>query len=359
MSGERTEQPTQKRLDDARRKGESVGRSHELTMAVTLGVTVLALPALLPGIVGTMTVQLRSAMVAIGNRPTGDAHLLNTLGGGLGSIVGLILPLSLVLLVAGVAANLAGGGLTLSLRAVRFDPSRLNPLTGIRRLVDRSSLLRLTVALGKLGVLLAVGWSVLGQRLPTLLTMVGQNVGTTTAVAMAALTSLGVSLTLTLGTVALADFVIQRRKARGRLKMSRDEVKREARDQDGDPIIRNLRRRRARQLAFARMMDAVPSADVVVINPIRLAIALRYDAETMRAPRIVAKGQRLMAARIRAVALEHGVPIIEDVPLARALFPRPIGAEVPPQLYRAVARILIIVHGLRVNRPRSSEKSTR
>lgn len=359
MSDQRTEQPTQRRLDEARRKGEGVGRSHELTMAVTLGVAVLALPALLPAMAMTMAGRLRSAIVQVGAGPTSDGHLLGVLGDGLGTALGMVLPLTLLMLVAGVAATLAGGGFTLSMHRIRFDASRMNPLTGLRRLLDKSMVTRLAISLGKLTLLLAVGWTVLSGRIPAIVTMVGSDAATTTSIALGALSDLGLSLTLLLGMVALTDFVIQRRRAKGQLRMARHEVKREAKDQEGDPLIRGQRRRRARQLAFARMMDAVPTADVVVVNPIRLAVALKYDSVTMRAPRIVAKGQRLMAARIREAAREHGVPIVEDVPLARALFPRPIGAEVPPQLYRAVARILIIVHGARFGARRGTAGGAR
>jgi flagellar biosynthetic protein FlhB len=132
--------------------------------------------------------------------------------------------------------------------------------------------------------------------------------------------------------------------------MTRQEVKQEYREQEGDPLIRAQRRQRARRLAFAQMMQAVATADVVVTNPTRLAVALKYDPKTMRAPRIVAKGQRLMAARIRELARQHHVPIIEDKPLARALFPRPLGAEVPAHLYKAVARILVLVARIRAGK---------
>lgn len=169
-------------------------------------------------------------------------------------------------------------------------------------------------------------------------------------------------MTILLAIVALADAVIQRRRASGALKMTKDEVKREYRESEGDPLLQAQRRRRARQLAFARMMDAVPTADVVVTNPVHLAVALRYDSLTMRAPKIVAKGQRLMAARIKEIARANGVPVVEDVPLARALFPRPLGSEVPPHLYRAVARILVVVQqarfGIRRTRPAQQRPSS-
>jgi type III secretion system FlhB-like substrate exporter len=129
--------------------------------------------------------------------------------------------------------------------------------------------------------------------------------------------------------------------------MTKQVVKQEYREQEGDPQVRGARKRRARQMAFARMMDAIPTSDVVVTNPTTLAVALKYDSLTMRAPKIVAKGQRLMAERIKQIARDNKVPIVEDKPLARALFSRPIGAEVPAHLYRAVARLLVLVHQAR------------
>lgn len=188
--------------------------------------------------------------------------------------------------------------------------------------------------------------------------MSGAGIGEIGGVALDAIYRLGISITVLLAAVAALDFVVQRRRAQGALKMTKDEVRQEYREQEGDPQIRAARRRRARQMAFARMMQAVPTADVVVTNPTHLAVALKYDSLTMSAPRIVAKGQRLMAERIKKVAREHGVPIIEDKPLARALFPRPLDSEIPAHLYRAVARLLVMVQQTRFGliRPRPSRR---
>ena len=147
--------------------------------------------------------------------------------------------------------------------------------------------------------------------------------------------------------LAAADYLWQWWQHEKSLRMTKEEVKQEYRESEGDPLIRGARRRRARQMAFARMMDAVPTSDVIVTNPTTLAVALKYDSLTMRAPKIVAKGQRLMADRIKQIAKEHSVPVIEDKPLARALFSRPVGSEVPAHLYRAVARLLVLVHQAR------------
>jgi len=234
--------------------------------------------------------------------------------------------------------------------AIKFKGSRMNLLTGLKRLADKQALVRLAISCVKLVLLAVVSWQVVANRVPALVGLGGGTADAIAGAAMAAILELGLTMTLLLAGVALVDMILQRRKAQGALKMTKDEVRRETLDQEGDPLIRGMRRRRARQMAFARMMDAVPTADVIVVNPIRLAIALKYDSGTMKAPRIVAKGQRLMAARIRDLAREHRVPIIEDIPLARALFSRPIGSDVPAHLFRAVARVLVIVHQARAGR---------
>jgi flagellar biosynthetic protein FlhB len=262
----------------------------------------------------------------------------------------MVLPLAAAVALAGVVGSLAGGGFILSAGAIRFDSSRLNPIMGLGRLMDKSAFTRLLISLAKLVILAAVSFQIIANKIPLLLSMDGQGGSVVAGRAMSAIFELGVTIAILLASVALADWIIQRRRAAGSLRMTRDEVKRENREQEGDPLIRAQRRARARRMAFARMMDAVATADVVVTNPTRLAVALKYDHNTMRAPKIVAKGQRLMAARIRELARKHNVAIIEDKPLARALYPRPVGAEVPAHLYKAVARILVLVARIRAGK---------
>ena len=350
MSDQRTEQPTQRRRDEARRKGQGVGRSHELSMGLTLGVGLLALSSLLPGAAAALSDVLHGAILEIGSGRASGHDLVARLSAGLGQSVTMILPLALIVTAVGIGANLAAGGLVFSTHAVRFDFGRLNPMAGMKRLVDRQALVRLGIACAKLTLLGAASWIVIAAAIPRMLDMAGASLQAIAGSALDAIFQLGLTMTILLAAVALVDFVIQRRRAMGQLRMTREEVKRELHESEGDPQQRAIRRRRGRQLAFARMMDAVPTADVVVTNPIHLAVALRYDSLSMKAPRIVAKGQRLMAARIRETARANGVPVVEDVPLARALFPKPLGAEVPPELYRAVAQLLVLVHEARFGR---------
>ncbi len=324
-------------------------------MGLTLGVGVLALSALIPSAGSALASSMRSAIVGADPHAS-NAALVAQIGGGLGQAFGLMLPLALLVMAAGIGANLVAGGLVLSPQAIRFDGSRLNPVAGMRRLIDQQALVRLGISAAKLAVLAFVSWQVLSSRVPAILATGGSSIVTITGSAMSAIFELGLALTVLLAGIALVDFVVQRRRAMGQLKMTKEEVRREFKDAEGDPLIRGARKRRARQLAFARMMDAIPTADVVVTNPTHLAVALKYDSLTMKAPRIVAKGQRLMAQRIKEIARANRVPIVEDKPLARALFPRPLGAEVPPHLYRAVARLLVIVHQARFARPAPTQR---
>ena len=312
-------------------------------MGMTLGVGMLGLSSLLPGVAANLVTRVQNAVVNMSPRAS-NAQLIGATGDAISTTVSLVLPLALLVMIAGVAGNLASGGLVFSYRAIRFDPSRLNPLTGVKRIVDKQALVRLGLASAKLMILALISWQVVGSRVPSIVSSQGSSAAVIAGTCLSAVFQLGLTITILLAVVALVDFVVQRRKAQQSIRMTKEEVKQEYRESEGDPQIRGARRRRARQMAFARMMDAVPTSDVIVTNPTTLAVALKYDSLTMRAPKIMAKGQRLMAERIKQIAREHNVPVIEDKPLARALFSRPVGSEVPAHLYRAVARLLVLVH---------------
>jgi flagellar biosynthetic protein FlhB len=350
MSDDKTEAPTARRREQARAKGQGVGRSHELSMALTLGAGTIMVMATLPGAATRLGSLIQQAIFEMGSRHIDGTLAADRFGGGFSLVLSITMPIAVGVLIAGIAGQLASGGIVIALGAIKFNGSRMNPMSGLKRLADRQALVRLSIALVKLFLLAAVSWQVVGSRVPSLVGLGGATAGQIAGMAMEAILQLGLTMTILMGGIALVDLIIQRRKATNSMKMSKDEVRREATDQDGDPLFKAMRRRRAKQLAFARMMDAVPTADVIVVNPIRLAIALKYDGGTMKAPTIVAKGQRLTAGRIRDLAMANNVPIIEDVPLARALFTRPIGSEVPAHLFRAVARILVIVHQARAGR---------
>jgi flagellar biosynthesis protein FlhB len=356
MSGEKTEAPTERRREEARRKGQGVGRSHELAQVMTLVAGLVTMSAFLPSIAAEIasSVQQHVALVAVGTAIPPES-LMSDVGDAIRQSVWMVLPLGLAVMIAGVAGSLAGGGFIVSLQAVGFQSSRLNPISGLKRIVDKTAFTRLLISVTKLAILTVVSYQVITSRVQDLVGM-NTSTGAMAGRAFSSIFELGLTIAVLLAAVALADWIIQRRRAEGSLKMTKDDVKREYKEQEGDPLVRAQRKAMARRMAFARMMDDIAGADVVLVNPTRIAIALKYDPKTMRAPRIVAKGQRLTAARIREQAKKHNVPIIQDVQLARALFPNKVGAEVPAHLYKAVARILVLVAKLRAGTARPAPR---
>jgi flagellar biosynthesis protein FlhB len=356
MSGEKTEAPTERRRDEARKKGQGVGRSHELAQVMTLVAGLITISSILPGVAAWITSNLQMQIALMGEGTAiAPESLMTDIGDGIAQSVRLILPLGVAVMIAGVAGSLASGGFVLSLQAINYQGARLNPINGLKRLVDKTAFTRLIISVVKLAILTVVSWQVISSRIQDLVGMNG-GTGAMAGRAFSAIFELGLTIAILLAAVALADWIIERRRAQGSIKMTKDEVKREYKEQEGDPLVRAQRKAMARRMAFSRMMQDVASADVVVVNPTRIAIALKYDPNSMRAPRIVAKGQRLVAQRIREQAQKHNVPIICDVPLARALFPNKVGTEVPAHLYKAVARILVLVAKLRAGTARPAAR---
>jgi flagellar biosynthetic protein FlhB len=253
-------------------------------------------------------------------------------------------PLGLFLLVLGAGAQVLQSGWVWSTERLQWDPARLNPIAGLRRMISGRSLVELAKAFLKIGLIAAVLYWRLREEmlaLPLLLQMELQ-----AAFFQAGRLALGLILwtAAVLVVLAAADYAYQRWQLGRDLRMSRQEVKQEQRETEGDPIIRSRIRSLQREKARRRMMQEVPKADVVITNPTHLAVALKYDGILMSAPVVVAKGAGFIAERIREVALENGVPIIENKPLARSLHALvDIGREIPSELYQAVAEILAMI----------------
>ena len=225
--------------------------------------------------------------------------------------------------------------------------SKVSPWAGAKRLVDARAAGRLVQSLAKLGLLGSVGYFYIWDRLPRLVKLaeLPPQVGMPLAGWM--VFKLAVILGVLLLLLGIADYLWQKHQRMRDLKMTKEEVKRETKDMNGDPEIRQRRRSVARQIAMQRVSQAVPKADLIVTNPTHLAVALQYDPETMAAPLVLAKGADLLAMQIRQLAAKHGVPLIERKPLARALYAEvDVNGEVPVEHYAAVAELLAYVYRL-------------
>ncbi len=345
---ERTEDPTPKRLREARERGQ-VPRSREFSgMAVTLfgacGVLLLT-----PGLIGNIASLFRHVYALPATRTLDNQLLLATFGDAVLQTLLALTPFLLLVTVAAACAPLLIGGWVLSIQQVQFKAEKLNPLKGFKRMFSVRALVELAKALGKFllvavftGVLLVMLWEPLlalrNSALPVGLRDAGWMMGWSFIV-----------LSTALVLIAVIDVPFQIWQHKKQLRMTRQEVRDEMKDTEGKPEVRSRIRQLQQQLAQARMLEEVPRADVVITNPEHFSVALRYDEKRMRAPVVVAKGMDLVALRIREVATTHDVAIVEAALLARALHASTdLRQPIPTQLYLAVAQVLAFVLQLRM-----------
>jgi len=344
---ERTERATPKRLEEARKKGQ-VPRSIELSMASVCIAAAAAIYTLGRGAAGKFADYMRGALSLRPETAVGENVIWPALmHAGQQSLI-YILPILGATFVAALAAPLAIGGWNFSGKTLMPQFSRLNPAAGLGRMFSARGGVELGKGLAKVFVIGLIAWILLKGMTPQLLGLSSEPING--AIGHAAALAGYALLVLCFGLVAIAAFDVPFQLwQHGRdLKMTREEVREEYKESEGSPETRGRIREAQRALARGRMMQDVPKADVVVTNPTHFAVALRYDDKKMRAPLVVAKGTDLVAARIREIAAEHGVPVVEAPPLARALYRTvDIGREVPAALYVTVAQVLTYVYQLK------------
>jgi flagellar biosynthesis protein FlhB len=347
---ERTEQPTPKRLEEARRHGQ-LPRSPELTTAAVVLIAGIGLHIFGGHLAGELR-QLVQADLALGREQALDpAWLIPSLGTSLARALSAVAPVLGLTLVAALLAPLALGGWNFSLEALVPDFTRISPLSGLQRIFSLRSLVELAKAFAKFLLLAVVSIAFLRKNATALLGLGAEPLRAAIAHAVTLGANALLTLAASLAVIAAVDVPWQLWNHRNRLRMTRQEVREELKENEGSPEMKGRVRRAQQEAARRRMMQEVPKADVVVVNPTHLAVALRYDEKRMRAPIVVAKGADEVAARIREVASEHGVPIFEAPPLARALHRAvPIGGEIPVSLYVAMAQVLTYVYQLRTAR---------
>lgn len=344
---ERTEAPSQRRLEQAREEGQ-VPRSRELNTFTLLGAAGLGLWLAADGLRSDFAALLRNALSIPRELLVDPTAMLVSLQSFAVDAFFAVAPLLAVLFVVAFVSPLLLSGWLVSDKAMTPDFSRLNPAKGFSNMVSMTALAELGKAIGKVILIIGVAaWVTLGQTEATM-GLAGEALP---AAIVHGARIIGLCFLAVVGSLALiaaADVPFQIWHYRHKLKMSREDLRKEAKEQEGDPQVKAQIRSQQREMARKRMMDAVPKADVVVVNPTRYAVALRYDEARMGAPRVVAKGMHLIAGRIRELAEENSVPILQAPPLARALYRHAdVGDEVPAALYAAVAEVLAWVFQLR------------
>ena len=338
-SASKTEEPTQRRLEDARRKGD-VPRSTEAgAFAAMAGAAAVLLIA-----GGPICRSVAGALLPFLEHP--DAFDMNAQGGV--QVLHLALAAGLPAAAVMIAAALAGAGGQLLQQGFVWSPSKLapdasklNPLSGLKRLFGLDGWINFLKAFAKLLVVAAACWMAIGSHVRELAGMPALDVAAVLPVSGELLRSLAVSVLVATGVIAGADAIWARIRFLQKMRMSREEVKEEHKDSDGDPHIKAKLRQQRMERSRRRMAQAVPTATVVVMNPTHYAVALRYVQGETAAPECVAKGVDTLALKIREIAQAHGVPVVEDPPLARALYAAvDVDRSIPREHFEAVAKLI-------------------
>ncbi len=348
--GEKTEPATQKKLDDARKEGQ-VAKSREIAN----GMGLLSLFLLLKIWAGHLGVSFMELFGGVYNRipemihmPYGEVPVGNIDGLLRQIIVNIIIIAGPIFLVGAAVAFLSDAV------QVKWKPTgkplqpkfnKINPISGFKRILSPNSLVELVKAILKISLIIYVAWQFIQDKLQIIFYLMDMSLFNAVQEAGNLVIDLGIRISAVYMIIALLDFAYQKWKFSNDMKMTKQEVKDEYKDQEGDPQIKGKQRQRMQEASRRRMMQALPEADVVITNPTHYAVALQYDGEKYDAPIVLAKGADYLAAKIKEAAREYEIEIYENKPLARMLYANvEVGAQIPPELYPAVAEVLAYVY---------------
>jgi len=342
-SGEKTEQPTPRKMQEARKKGQ-VAKSKDLSAAIILMAAVAVAFFLCQSLVNNMGRHLTSYFINCFSLTWPDRQLPWVLVNNMYQILLFVAPVFLIIVVMAVLANVMQTGFLVAPESLGVKLERINPLQGLKKIFSVTSLVELLKSILKIVIVGVVSYLVAVKYIPVLLVAYYKSPAqeiTEIATVLLVLCLAGGGAYLIL---ALGDYYYQRYDYHKNLRMTKQEVKDEYKQTEGDPQIKGWLRRRQREVAMNQIRQEVPKATVVVTNPIHYAVALRYDEGVTPAPLVVAKGAGDIAQSIKLIATASNVPVIQNPPLARSLFQQiDIGREIPVELYQAVAEVLAMV----------------
>jgi flagellar biosynthesis protein FlhB len=343
----KTEKPTAKKVSDAKSKG-SVPRSREMTSAITLITAMIALYASSGLMLKTLKHNMRDIFISVAKPDISYAGVETLMIKQFGLIAMMLGPFVLILLVAGLAVEISQGGINASTEKLKFDLGKINPLQGVSRLVNKDSMFEVAKSFVKMGIVGYMAYKILSEEMDSIIYLVDQDLqGIVDFIGHIAfkivLHTCGVLIIL-----AVIDLAFVKWRFLDNLKMTKQEVKDEHKNTEGDPAIKGKIKQKQFQMARRRMRQIVPTADVIVTNPTHYAVALKYDRLTMAAPMVLFKGMDEIALQMKIVGRENNVTLVENRFLARELYSKvDEGMEIPEALYAAVAEILAYVYGLK------------
>ena len=345
---DKTEEPTAKKRADAKKKGQ-VGRSTDMNAAFVLLMGFFIIKLLWENIyqkIAAYTTYVFSHL----NQPVDTENIIRIFIGIIELLAQTALPVMIAILAIGLAVNFFQVGLNFNTEAIGFKLDKLNPINGFGRIFSKRSLMELVKSLMKIAIIGFFLYDFLIDHLMEMPQFIYFDLPTSLAQISDIIFKMAFEVIGVIMIVGFMDYAYQKWQTTQDLKMSKQEVKDEMKQSEGDPQIKGKIKQKQRQMAMSRMMQEVPKADVIVTNPTHFAVALKYE-KGMVAPQIVAKGQDLVARRIKEIANENRVPIVENKPLARALYASTqVGDMVPAELYQAVAEVLAYVYRLKQRR---------
>ncbi len=354
--GEKTEPATAKKLQDARNEGQ-VSKSQELNHAFGL----ISLFVLLKLFISTIGEELLGSFSLIYNK---IPDIINESIGGLsiysastlinnvmGTILTILAPVFIIGFMVAVMSNIVQIKWKVTTKPLKPKFSKLNPISGFKRIFSKDSLFELLKSVIKIVVIVYVAYASIKDHQSELFLLYDIPLFQVILLVGSIVIDTGLKIAIVYLVVGIADLVYQRHKFKEDMKMTKQEVKDEYKNTEGNPEIKGRQRSKMREASQRRMMQNLPSADVVITNPTHYAVAIKYDANQNAAPVVVAKGEDFLAKRIKDAAKENHIEIVENKPLARMLYANvDVGQEVPPELYQAVAEVLAFVYSLRENR---------
>ncbi len=348
-AGEKTEKATPKKREDTRKKGQ-VLKSTEVNTAITMVAMFAALAMFGGGILrGSMELLTRYLSTHLGDKLT-VYTVPSLIGDAVVEMVKIVLPLLLVAFVAGILVNILQVGFLFTTKTIKPKFSKINPLQGFKRIFSMKSLAELVKALLKIAVVGFVVYSEYMGRFTHFPNLMSYDVAAVGQAVFDMCMGVAFKAAIALVGIGVADYAFQWFTFEKDLRMTKQEVKDEYKMVEGDPQIKGKIKQKQREMSAMRMMQSVPHADVVITNPTHYAVALKYDDKVAAAPVVVAKGQDMLALRIKDTAREARVKIVENKPMAQSLyFSVEVGQQIPEELYQAVAEILAYVYNTRGN----------
>ncbi|MBP2001103.1 flagellar biosynthetic protein FlhB [Paenibacillus shirakamiensis] len=346
FAGEKTETATPKKRQDARKKGQ-VAKSMDISGSLVLLSSFLCLLIFGDYIKTRLLTLFTEVLVGRLTMQVTNDNVVNMLGRYGVQILIMLAPVFVAVIIVGLLANYVQVGFMLNGEGIKMKFSKLNPIKGFKNIFSIRSLVEFLKSIFKLTIISYLVYSTIWGERGEIAKLGQEPVETTFSFSVKLTMNLGIKIGVALFILAVLDFLYQRYEHEKSIKMSKQDIKDEYKKMEGDPMIKGKIRERQRQMAMRRMMQEIPKADVIITNPTHFAVALKYDGVHMESPQVIAKGQDFTALKIREIAKEHGITIMENKPLARALFARSeIGDSIPSDLFQAVAEVLAYVYKL-------------